>query len=217
MRFEVWDSPPGGDKYLLSLPSLLCLSPPQLVPVGVLHSVLSKTFSRYPTMISFIQLVCLAFALSYARLALAQASDPSIATPASLVVCQNSALTVTGTNPPFMSVPHRTVSQNVHVRSSLIKPLVQFPPPSFPPNPFRLSAVPGGNPSTILETIGTTNAGSFTWKVDIAAGTTITLQARDSKGNIGFSGQVTIQVRATVLPFLRSYSGGQPQGTGDRW
>ncbi|KAK7454660.1 hypothetical protein VKT23_011413 [Stygiomarasmius scandens] len=60
--------------------------------------------------------------------------------------------------------------------------------------PYFLSILPGGQVSaTALKSFDSTNATSITWTVDIAAGTSITLQIRDSTGTVAYSDVVTIQ------------------------
>ncbi|KAK4695528.1 hypothetical protein P7C70_g8536, partial [Phenoliferia sp. Uapishka_3] len=62
--------------------------------------------------------------------------------------------------------------------------------------PYFLSVLPGGQVSAAaLETFpssSTTAAGSYTWNVNLPAGTSITLALKDSTGNIAYSGSVII-------------------------
>ncbi|KIL67593.1 hypothetical protein M378DRAFT_191606 [Amanita muscaria Koide BX008] len=59
--------------------------------------------------------------------------------------------------------------------------------------PYFLSVLPGNSPSgQALESLGTFNGTSFSWKVNIAAGTSIDLTLRDSNGNLAQSAAVTI-------------------------
>ncbi|KAJ3776068.1 hypothetical protein FB446DRAFT_842698 [Lentinula raphanica] len=59
--------------------------------------------------------------------------------------------------------------------------------------PYYLSILPGGEISaSALKTFDSTNATQYTWTVDIAAGTAITVQLKDSTGTIAYSDQVTI-------------------------
>jgi len=61
--------------------------------------------------------------------------------------------------------------------------------------PFTISIIPGNQVgAAALETIGTpAAAGSLTWNVNIAAGTSITFQIRDAQGRLGYSAAVTVQ------------------------
>ncbi|WVN85095.1 uncharacterized protein L203_100237 [Cryptococcus depauperatus CBS 7841] len=61
--------------------------------------------------------------------------------------------------------------------------------------PYIIAVIPGGQPSAAaLETLSdSANGNSITWKVDIAAGTSVTLKVTDSTGNIQYSSPVTIQ------------------------
>ncbi|KAJ3967864.1 hypothetical protein EV361DRAFT_952850 [Lentinula raphanica] len=59
--------------------------------------------------------------------------------------------------------------------------------------PYYPSILPGGEISaSALKTFDSTNATQYTWTVDIAAGTAITIQLKDSTGTIAYSDQVTI-------------------------
>ncbi|THV03228.1 hypothetical protein K435DRAFT_651821 [Dendrothele bispora CBS 962.96] len=60
--------------------------------------------------------------------------------------------------------------------------------------PYFLSILPGGQAAaTPLKSFDSTDSTSITWTVDIAGGTSITLQIRDSTGTIAFSDAVNIQ------------------------
>ncbi|KAK4704273.1 hypothetical protein P7C70_g1932, partial [Phenoliferia sp. Uapishka_3] len=61
--------------------------------------------------------------------------------------------------------------------------------------PYYITALPGGEVSgTVLKTFPTQTAeGSYTWTVDIAAGTTVTLSLKDATGTIAYSGEFTIE------------------------
>ncbi|KIK63126.1 hypothetical protein GYMLUDRAFT_41445 [Collybiopsis luxurians FD-317 M1] len=60
--------------------------------------------------------------------------------------------------------------------------------------PYYLSIIPGGETSSsALKTFDTTNSTSYTWTVDISAGTAITVELKDSTGTIAYSDEVTIQ------------------------
>ncbi|RDB26383.1 hypothetical protein Hypma_006512 [Hypsizygus marmoreus] len=59
--------------------------------------------------------------------------------------------------------------------------------------PYFLSAIPAGQPSAAaVKTFPTQNGNSFTWNVDLAGGTSITLSLKDSTGAQAFSDIVTI-------------------------
>ncbi|KAJ7781133.1 hypothetical protein B0H16DRAFT_608294 [Mycena metata] len=60
--------------------------------------------------------------------------------------------------------------------------------------PYYVSIIPGGDTSaSALETFASTSDTSLTWTVDIAAGTSIAVQLKDSTGTIAYSDAVTIQ------------------------
>ncbi|KAH7341546.1 hypothetical protein B0J17DRAFT_647059 [Rhizoctonia solani] len=89
----------------------------------------------------------------------AQAADPSINTPASLVQCQPALITWTATKTPVF-----------------------------------ISIIPGGQPGAVaLIDFGSQNSSSLTWNVDMASGTSITFQVRDSTGAVAYSAPVTVQ------------------------
>ncbi|KAI5479881.1 hypothetical protein MNV49_002439 [Pseudohyphozyma bogoriensis] len=68
------------------------------------------------------------------------------------------------------------------------------PPWSGGTAPYYVSVIPGGEASaTAYETFPTTNDTSYTWTVDIGAGTAISLQVKDSTGTIAYSDEDTIQ------------------------
>jgi len=59
--------------------------------------------------------------------------------------------------------------------------------------PYFVSIIPGGQPgATPLVSFAQTSATSMTWNVNIQAGTSITLQIKDSTGAINYSQAVTI-------------------------
>ncbi|KAJ3859228.1 hypothetical protein EV359DRAFT_86656 [Lentinula novae-zelandiae] len=59
--------------------------------------------------------------------------------------------------------------------------------------PYYLSILPGGETtSAALKTFDTTNATEYTWTVDIAADTEITVELKDSTGTIAYSDEVDI-------------------------
>jgi len=60
-------------------------------------------------------------------------------------------------------------------------------------SPYFLSVLPGNDPTgTALESLGTFNGTSFSWKVNIAAGTAIGLTLRDSNGNLAQTASFTV-------------------------
>ncbi|KAM0751471.1 hypothetical protein T439DRAFT_347347 [Meredithblackwellia eburnea MCA 4105] len=60
--------------------------------------------------------------------------------------------------------------------------------------PYYLSVIPGGDPSgSILENLGTQTGTSYTWNVDLAPGTNITISLKDSTGTTVYTAAVVIQ------------------------
>ncbi|SCV74753.1 BQ2448_7782 [Microbotryum intermedium] len=77
--------------------------------------------------------------------------------------------------------------------------------------PYYVSAIPGGDASgTALEQIGggALNATTFTWTVNIAAGTSVTLKVIDKSGNPNYSQKVTVQAGSNTCTLVNSSSGG---------
>merc|ERR1712087_864188 len=75
--------------------------------------------------------------------------------------------------------------------------------------PFYVSIIPGGQPSAAaLENIPTQSGTSYTWMVDIDAGTSITVKVVDSTGAVNYSDQVTIQQGTTTDCSASSASSG---------
>jgi len=66
--------------------------------------------------------------------------------------------------------------------------------------PYFLSVIPGSQPgAAALETFPDQTGTSFTWSaVDIASGTSITIQLRDSTGTLAYTDAVTIQAGSTT-------------------
>ncbi|KAK4684524.1 hypothetical protein P7C73_g5651, partial [Tremellales sp. Uapishka_1] len=93
------------------------------------------------------------------------AAAATIATPASLIVCQPAALSWSGGTPPYI-----------------------------------LAVIPGGQVSAAaLETLDDAETGtSYTWTVDLAANTYITLKLTDSTGAIAYSSPLTIQAGSST-------------------
>ncbi|KAE9407689.1 hypothetical protein BT96DRAFT_971098 [Gymnopus androsaceus JB14] len=59
--------------------------------------------------------------------------------------------------------------------------------------PYYLSIIPGGETSgSALKSFDSTNSTSYTWTVDIAADTKITVELKDSTGTIAYSDEVDI-------------------------
>ncbi|KZT51379.1 hypothetical protein CALCODRAFT_503585 [Calocera cornea HHB12733] len=77
-------------------------------------------------------------------------------------------------------------------------------------SPYFLSVLPGGQTSaSALESFPTQTGSSYTWpKVDIQAGTLITIQIRDGQGNIQYSSPVTIQAGPDTTCVGGNSSGG---------
>ncbi|AAW41559.1 hypothetical protein CNBB2910 [Cryptococcus deneoformans B-3501A] len=60
--------------------------------------------------------------------------------------------------------------------------------------PYYLAVLPGGQVSaTALENIDTVDTESYTWTVNLASGTNITIRVTDGSGNIAYSSPVVIQ------------------------
>ncbi|KAF8673982.1 Endonuclease/Exonuclease/phosphatase family [Rhizoctonia solani] len=60
--------------------------------------------------------------------------------------------------------------------------------------PVFISIIPGGQPSAApLADLGQQNASPFTWIANIAQGTSVTFQIRDSTGAVAYSAPITIQ------------------------
>ncbi|KAF8339836.1 uncharacterized protein EI90DRAFT_3037941, partial [Cantharellus anzutake] len=60
--------------------------------------------------------------------------------------------------------------------------------------PFTISAIPGGQPgSAPIEDIITSSDQSYSWLCNLAQGTYITLQIRDTQGNLQYSSPITVQ------------------------
>merc|ERR1712087_37280 len=65
--------------------------------------------------------------------------------------------------------------------------------------PFYVSIIPGGQPSAAaLENLPTQQGMTYTWMVDIDAGTAITVKVVDSTGDVNYSDQITIQQGTTT-------------------
>lgn len=65
--------------------------------------------------------------------------------------------------------------------------------------PFYVSIIPGGQPSAAaLQNLPTQDGTSYTWMVDVPAGTSITVKVVDSTGDVNYSDQITIQQGTTT-------------------
>ncbi|KAH7926305.1 hypothetical protein BV22DRAFT_1033021 [Leucogyrophana mollusca] len=61
-------------------------------------------------------------------------------------------------------------------------------------SPYFLTVNPGGDPSSpALECLGEQTGTSYTWTVNIASGTSVGLELRDSTGDVAYSAPFTIQ------------------------
>ncbi|EIM90920.1 uncharacterized protein STEHIDRAFT_152607 [Stereum hirsutum FP-91666 SS1] len=58
--------------------------------------------------------------------------------------------------------------------------------------PFNVEITAGNDPSSVLEDLGETSAQTITWDVDVAAGTSIGIDIRDSTGALAQTADVTI-------------------------
>ncbi|GAA5863515.1 hypothetical protein JCM3774_006508 [Rhodotorula dairenensis] len=60
--------------------------------------------------------------------------------------------------------------------------------------PYFVRALAGGTTSQVLETlVSNENVNSYTWNVNLAAGTSVTIGVTDSQGQSAYSAQVTVQ------------------------
>jgi len=81
-------------------------------------------------------------------------------------------------------------------------------------SPYYLSVLPGNTPSgQALENLGTFNGTSFTWTVNIAAGTQLDLTLRDSSGLIAQSAPFTINPGSDSSCVGNAVSGSAGTGT----
>merc|ERR1712225_69057 len=82
--------------------------------------------------------------------------------------------------------------------------------------PFYVSIIPGGQPSAAaLESFATQTGMSYTWMVDIAAGTSVTVKVVDSTGDTNYSDQVTIQAGSETTCTSSSSSSGSDSSSSD--
>ncbi|KAJ9100620.1 hypothetical protein QFC21_003664 [Naganishia friedmannii] len=80
--------------------------------------------------------------------------------------------------------------------------------------PYFLSVIPGGQASAAaLKDFGQQTGTSYTWNVDLPAGTQITLKLTDSTGNTVYSSPVTIQA-GTSTSCLNAASGSSSAAAG---
>ncbi|KZO91560.1 hypothetical protein CALVIDRAFT_541729 [Calocera viscosa TUFC12733] len=81
--------------------------------------------------------------------------------------------------------------------------------------PYFVSAIPGGQPgATALESFPEQTGNSFTWTVNLPAGTSITIQVRDSTGTIQYSSPITIQAGPDSSCVGQSLSAGSSSTAG---
>ncbi|MBW0540118.1 hypothetical protein O181_079833 [Austropuccinia psidii MF-1] len=74
--------------------------------------------------------------------------------------------------------------------------------------PYYVSLIPGGQPSAApVKDFGIQNGDSLLWTVDQPAGTSLTVQIRDSQGNLNYSDKFTVQAGPPTCP------NGTPSGT----
>jgi hypothetical protein len=80
--------------------------------------------------------------------------------------------------------------------------------------PYSLSVLPGSSPTgAALEDLGTQNGTSFTWDVNIAAGTQIGLTLRDSTGLIAQTAPFSVNSGADTTCVGKSLSGSAGSAT----
>ncbi|CAE6475875.1 unnamed protein product, partial [Rhizoctonia solani] len=80
--------------------------------------------------------------------------------------------------------------------------------------PVFLSIIPGGQPgAAALQDFGSQSGSSLTWTVNLAAGTSITFQLRDSTGAVAYSSPVTIQSSSDSSCIGQSGSASAPGAT----
>jgi hypothetical protein len=81
-------------------------------------------------------------------------------------------------------------------------------------SPYYLSVLPGNTPSgQALENLGTFNGTTFTWTVNIAAGTSIDLTVRDSSGQTAQTAPFTINAGSDSSCVGKAVSGSAGTGT----
>ncbi|KDN53576.1 hypothetical protein K437DRAFT_252943 [Tilletiaria anomala UBC 951] len=74
--------------------------------------------------------------------------------------------------------------------------------------PYYLTANAGGSSSDVLATfVNGENVTSYTWTVDLAAGTAVTMGIRDATGATNFAQQVTVQAGSSTTCLNSSGSG----------
>ncbi|PAV16636.1 hypothetical protein PNOK_0825600 [Pyrrhoderma noxium] len=80
--------------------------------------------------------------------------------------------------------------------------------------PYYLSILPGGETTaTALESFSSTSDTSYTWTVDIASGTSITLSIKDSTGTVAYSDTITIQSSSDSSCLSSSSASGTSSGS----
>ncbi|KIR53141.1 hypothetical protein I315_04177 [Cryptococcus gattii Ru294] len=81
-------------------------------------------------------------------------------------------------------------------------------------SPYYLAALPGGEvAASALENIGTVDSTSYTWTVNIASGTNITIKVTDGQGNVAYSSPLVIQ-QGSSTSCLTSSSSSSPTAAG---
>ncbi|KAJ3744311.1 hypothetical protein DFH05DRAFT_1460426 [Lentinula detonsa] len=80
--------------------------------------------------------------------------------------------------------------------------------------PYYLSILPGGETSSsALKTFDSTNATEYTWTVDIAADTEVTVQLKDSTGTIAYSDEIDISAGSDTSCVTTSVSASATAGS----
>ncbi|KAI5982684.1 hypothetical protein EDC04DRAFT_2874336 [Pisolithus marmoratus] len=81
--------------------------------------------------------------------------------------------------------------------------------------PYYLSLVPGGQPTaTPIEQFPNQNGTSYTWMVDLQAGTTFNIALKDSTGLTAYSDIITVQAGSSTSCVNTSIQGGSPTSGG---
>ncbi|SCZ97952.1 BZ3500_MvSof-1268-A1-R1_Chr3-3g06479 [Microbotryum saponariae] len=81
--------------------------------------------------------------------------------------------------------------------------------------PYFVSAIPGGDASgAALEQIGggPLNSTTFTWTVNIAAGTSVTMKVIDKSGTPNYSDKVTVQAGSSTCTLVNASGGSASSG-----
>ncbi|KAL8283948.1 hypothetical protein RQP46_005061 [Phenoliferia psychrophenolica] len=110
----------------------------------------------------------------------------------------------------FLSVVASAIAQGLQVNTPASATLCQPTAITYSGGtaPYYLTVLPGGmvgaTPLISFPTSATLTAGTYTWLVNIAAGTSITLQVKDSTGTPAYSSPITIGANtdANLVSFL---------------